>query len=148
MSQIKLKWKKLHPKAEIPSRATSGAAGFDFRACMDAAIELKKGEVVAVPTGLCVEVPLGYELQVRARSGLAFKNGVMLVNGVGTIDADYRGEVRILLTTIKDEVFRIEPGDRIAQGLVSAVLLVDHCEERELSLTDRGVGGFGSTGVR
>jgi len=147
MSKVSLKWKKLNPKARVPKVQSSGAACFDLSACLIEAITLKKGRVIAIPTGLAVEIPQGYEMQVRARSGLAFKHGLTLVNGIGTIDSDYRGEIKALVTLLQDEELVIKDGDRIAQALISPVLQVEHEEVSELSSTDRGAGGFGSTGI-
>ncbi len=144
---VTLRWKKLHPAAELPKVASLGAACFDLKAAMDDLLVLRPGEIVAVPTGLAVEIPIGYELQVRARSGLAYKYGFTLVNGVGTIDSDYRGEIRVIATLLGKEPISIHPGDRIAQALVAEVIPVTHEEVVELSGTERGIGGFGSTGV-
>jgi len=143
---ILLKWKKLNSQAQIPKEASSGAACFDLVACLDEAMLLKKNEVNIVPTGLSCEIPDGFEMQIRARSGLAFKHGIMLVNGVGTIDSDYRGELKILLTSFKGD-FTIQPGDRIAQALISPVPQVKHVLVEDLSSTERAQGGFGSTGI-
>ncbi len=144
---VTLKWKKLNPKAQIPFKASSGAACFDLVATLDAPLTLKPGVVTAIPTGLAVEIPEGYELQVRARSGLAFKHGLTLVNGIGTIDADYRGEIKVITALLADKELVIHSGDRIAQALVAEVLPVLHMEVTELSDTERGAGGFGSTGL-
>jgi len=144
---VTLKWKKLNSKAQIPFKASSGAACFDLVACLDAPLTLKPGIVTAIPTGLAVEIPEGYELQVRARSGLAFKHGLTLVNGIGTIDADYRAEIKVITALLADKELVIQSGDRIAQALVAEVLPVLHMEVTELSDTERGTGGFGSTGL-
>jgi dUTP pyrophosphatase len=144
---VKLLWKKLHANAQIPKVQSLGAACFDLCAALDAPMTIKKGQVAAIPTGLAVEIPLGYEMQVRARSGLAFKHGLTLANGIGTIDSDYRGEVKVLVSLLAAEELTVQNGDRIAQALVSPVLLVEHGESEELSSTERGAGGFGSTGV-
>ncbi len=144
---VTLKWKKLHSNAQIPFKASSGAACFDLVAALDAPLTIKPGVVTAIPTGLAVEIPEGYELQVRARSGLAFKHGFTLVNGIGTIDADYRGEIKVIATLLSDKELVVNSGDRIAQALVAEVLPVVHVEVKDLSETERGAGGFGSTGV-
>ena len=146
-SPLRLKWKKLKTAARVPQIQSAGAACFDLVACLDAPLLLQKGKVVAVPTALAVEIPLGFEMQVRARSGLAFKHGLTLVNGVGTIDSDYRGEIKVLVTLLQDEELLIKDGDRIAQALIAPVLRVEHEEVQDLSSTERGVGGFGSTGI-
>jgi len=145
---VELKWKKLHPKAELPKIATAGAACFDLRAAMDAPMTLNPGDIVLVPTGLAVEIPLGFEMQLRARSGLAAKHGFALVNGIGTIDADYRGEIKAISIVLGREPLTIQPGDRICQALIAPVIPVVHVETTELSDTARGEGGMGSTGVR
>ena len=147
MATVSLKWKKLNASAQVPKLQSAGAACFDLTATLDAPLTLKKGKVVAVPTGLSVEIPEGYEMQVRARSGLAFKHGLTLVNGIGTIDSDYRGELKVLVTLLQDEELVINNGDRIAQALIAPVLRVVHEEVTDLSSTERGAGGFGSTGL-
>ena len=141
----KIRFKKLVPEAQIPNYQSRGAAGFDFNSVAD--VTLKKGEVALVPTGLSVEVPHGYELQVRARSGLSAKKGVFLVNGIGTIDCDYRGEIKVILSTCSDEPVELKSGDRIAQGVIAEAKQFEIEEVAELSDTVRGAGGFGSTGL-
>jgi len=131
---------------------TAGAAGHDLRACLDASIELAPGERAAVPTGLAIALPPGHEAQVRPRSGLAFKHGVTVLNAPGTVDADYRGEVRVLLVNHGAESFRIEHGDRIAQLVIASVVSAQFEVRAELPEPEasdgavRGEGGFGSTG--
>jgi len=144
---VNLKWKKLRAKAELPAPASAGAACFDLTAALDAPMTVQPGEIVLVPTGLAVEIPQGFELQVRARSGLAMKYGFSLVNGIGTIDSDYRGEVKVIATLLGKSSLEIKTGDRIAQALVSRVIPVTHEEVSEHSSTERGTGGFGSTGM-
>jgi dUTP pyrophosphatase len=135
---------------EDPEYATLGASGFDLRANEDTV--LKAGEFKGVSTGLFFELPLGYEIQVRPRSGLAFKNGVTVLNSPGTVDSDYRGEVKVILINHSKVDFNIVKGDRIAQAVISAVLAKNFINlERVNSIsndTDRGTGGFGSTGVK
>lgn len=135
---------------EDPEYATLGASGFDLRANEDTV--LKAGEFKGVSTGLFFELPLGYEIQVRPRSGLAFKNGVTVLNSPGTVDSDYRGEVKVILINHSKVDFNIAKGDRIAQAVISAVLAKNFINlERVNSIsndTDRGTGGFGSTGVK
>lgn len=140
-----LKFKRLHPEAKIPNYQTSGAAGFDF--CSIEEATLKAGEVKLISTGLAVEIPEGFELQIRARSGLAAKFGVFLVNAPGTIDSDYRGEIKIILSTCKSEPVILKVGERIAQGVLARVVQAAITEVESLSETSRGVGGFGSTGT-
>lgn len=129
---------------ELPARATSGAAGMDVVAAVDRTIE--PGGRVLVPTGLAVAVPEGYELQLRPRSGLALKHGVTLPNTPATIDADYRGELQVILINLGHEPFEVRRGERIAQMLVQRVEPVVFREVTELPASGRGSGGFGSTG--
>lgn len=129
----------------LPSYATSGAAGMDLRASED--VVLGAGERLAVPTGLVVALPEGYEGQVRCRSGLALRHGLSLVNGVGTIDSDYRGEVKVLMVNLGSETVTLKRGERVAQMVVVAVERVELEESENLSETSRGSGGFGSTGT-
>ena len=132
---------------KIPAYQSAGAAGADVRAAVEAVISVKPGERVAVPTGLILKIPEGFEVQVRPRSGLAFKYGLTVVNAPGTIDSDYRGEVKILLVNLGHEDVTITRGDRIAQLVVAPVSRVLFVEEQDLTSTGRGDGGFGSTGV-
>lgn len=135
-------------KYPSPAYATAHAAGLDLRANIEESIELKSLERVLVPTGLLMELPIGTEAQIRPRSGLAFKNGITVLNTPGTIDADYRGEIKVLLVNLSNEPFTIEPGERIAQMVVAKHEQVQWEEQNELSESERGVGGFGSTGVK
>lgn len=132
----------------LPVYSTQGSAGADVRAYLkDGPVILKSLERFAVPTGLFPEIPEGYEIQVRPRSGLAFKNGVTVLNSPGTIDSDYRGEIKVILVNLSNDKFVINDGDRIAQLVVSPVTTAKYVETTELSETERGIGGFGSTGV-
>jgi dUTP pyrophosphatase len=132
----------------LPAYETPGAAGLDLRAALpDGPLRLEPGARLLVPTGLVLELPDGTEGQVRPRSGLALRHGVTLLNTPGTIDADYRGEVGIILINHGREAFTIQHGDRVAQLVIAAVLQADIAEVGELSETERGDGGFGSTGV-
>lgn len=139
--------KRLKPNAVLPEYQTQGAAAVDIHACLDATYTIQPGERAMIPTGLALEVPHGYEMQIRARSGLSIKNGVTLVNGVGTIDEDFRGELNILVINLGTEPFVVEPDMRIAQGLVAKVERIIWQEVDALSQTERGEGGFGSTGT-
>ena len=132
----------------MPSYATSQSAGMDLRAAVaaDAPVTLEPGARALIPTGLQIALPTGYEGQVRPRSGLAAKHGVTVLNSPGTIDADYRGEVKGILVNLGQEPFVIQRGERIAQLVVARHAQVDWTEEAELEVTERGVGGFGSTG--
>jgi dUTP pyrophosphatase len=132
---------------ELPTTASSGSAGIDLRAAIDDEIDLGPGERVVVPTGIAVAIPEGYEGQVRPRSGLALEHGLTLLNTPGTIDSDYRGEVKVILINLGQESFRLSRGDRVAQMVVSEVSKVRFVEASELSPTERGGGGFGSSGI-
>ena len=145
---IKLKVKKMRAGASLPQYQSAGAAGFDLCACIEAPQTLKAGEIAAFPTGISVELPEGYEIQVRSRSGLAFKNYIGLLNGVGTVDADYRGEIQVLLKNYSEKDFIVEPNMRIAQGVVAKVEQIEWIEADELSKTQRAESGFGSTGLK
>ena len=134
---------------DLPAYETSGAAGLDLRAAVpeDRPTVLPPGKRALVPTGFVFEIPSGYEAQIRPRSGLAFKNGITCLNTPGTIDSDYRGEVKVLLVNLGDEDFVIERGMRIAQMVIAPVTQVSIHEASDASETARGAGGFGSTGV-
>jgi dUTP pyrophosphatase len=140
---------RLRPKASLPSYATEGAAGLDLAACVDEPVIIPPGGTVRVPTGIAVALPRGFEGQVRPRSGLAAKHGITVLNAPGTIDADYRGEVQVLLINHGPDPFTVSTGDRIAQLVVAAVtrVRVETIEPGELDETARGSGGFGSTGT-
>jgi len=143
---VEVKIKKLNPNALLPIYQTEHSAAMDAQACLDTPMTLQPMERAMVPTGLAFEIPEGYEMQVRARSGLSIKHGIAMVNGVGTIDADYRGELNVLVINLGQEAFVIEPGMRIAQLLITKYDKVAWIETETLSETDRGEGGFGSTG--
>lgn len=142
---MNLKVKKLNENAIIPAYQSDGASGFDLHA--SESTEIKAGEVCAVKTGLAFEIPRGFEIQVRPRSGLAFKNGIGVLNAPGTIDSDYRGEVMVILFNFGKEIFKIKKGDRIAQAVLSQIFVANLIISDELDLTKRGEKGFGSTGV-
>lgn len=148
MIKVPLKIKKLaHFKGDLPAYQSDLASGFDVRAQVSETISVNPGERVLVPTGLSFEIPPGYEIQVRPRSGLAWKNGVSMVNTPGTIDADYRGEVRVILINHGHEVFVINDQDRIAQLVLAPVTQAEFILVSDLSDSARGQGGFGSTGI-
>lgn len=134
-------------KHKLPSYATSLSAGMDLRANLDQPIELQPLQRTLVPTGLYLALPAGYEAQVRPRSGLAIKKGITVLNSPGTIDADYRGEVCVILVNLSSEPFVIADGERIAQMVIARHEQVEWCEVEVLADTERGVGGFGHTGV-
>lgn len=138
--------KKLREGAVLPQRQTAGSVGYDLCACMESPVTLQPGEGSMFRTGLAAEIPLGYAGMVFCRSGLGVKHGVTLPNCVGVIDSDYRGELVVPLRNFGEEVYTIQPGERIAQLVIMPVLLPEIVEVDELSQTDRGQGGFGSTG--
>lgn len=143
---MKIIIKKLHDRVPTPEYQTTGAAAFDLHAHLEEPVVLKPLERAVIPTGLAVELPIGYELQIRARSGMSIKHGLTMVNGIGTIDSDYRGEVGILAINLGQEPYEIKDGERIAQGVVAKYEQVTFKESDELSQTERGEGGYGSTG--
>lgn len=130
----------------LPAYETLHAAGMDLRADLEESITLKPLERRLIPTGLYIELPVGYEAQIRPRSGLAYKHGIGIVNSPGTIDADYRGEIKVLLVNLSDTAFEINTGDRIAQMVVARHERVEWQEADELNETSRGAGGYGHTG--
>jgi dUTP pyrophosphatase len=132
----------------LPAYQSAGAAGLDLLAAVNAPMALQPGERALVPTGLIVELPAGFEAQVRPRSGLAFRHGITVLNSPGTIDSDYRGEVKVLLVNLGDQPFNIARGERIAQLVIARYERVTLVEAIKASTTRRGVGGFGSTGMR
>ncbi|GMO62879.1 MAG: dUTP diphosphatase [Rickettsiales bacterium] len=133
---------------ELPSYGSPQSAGFDVRACIADDVVMKPMDRIAIPTGLAIALPEGYEAQARPRSGLALKNGITIINTPGTIDSDYRGELKIILINLSKEDFIIHRGDRIAQIVIKPVLQVEFNEVDELDKTERGEGGFGSTGIK
>lgn len=130
----------------LPEYQTPLSAGLDIRADLDAPVTLGPLERAMIPTGLFVELPEGYEMQIRPRSGLAAKHGITVLNSPGTIDADYRGEIKIILVNLSGEPFTVEAGERIAQMIVARYEQIEWQPVEELSATERGAGGFGSTG--
>lgn len=133
---------------QLPHYETLASAGMDLRANLDEPIILKPLERAIVPTGIFMELPIGYEAQVRPRSGLAAKKGITVLNAPGTIDADYRGEVGVILANVSSEDFTVENGERIAQMVIAKHERAEWMEVESLSETDRGAGGFGSTGTK
>lgn len=142
---VKVINKSHHP---LPEYATFSAAGMDLRAFIDSPIELQPLERKLIPTGLFIELPIGFEAQIRPRSGLAFKYGITVLNSPGTIDADYRGEVKVLLVNISNEKFVINDGERIAQMVIAKHEQVNWQLTDELTESERSAGGFGSTGKK
>ena len=144
---IILKVKKVKDNAAVPQYQTEGSSGMDLCAALDNTVIIPPFQRVFVPTGIAIELPLGYEAQVRPRSGLSSKHGITLVNCVGTIDSDYRGEIIVPLINLSDSAYSIQPGERIAQMVISKYERVGVVEVSELNPTHRGIGGFGSTGA-
>ncbi len=144
---IEVKVNKVKMNATLPVYMTPGSAGCDVIACLDKPMLVEKGQRVMVPTGLIMEIPLGYEVQVRPRSGLAFKKGLTVVNAPGTIDSDFRGEVMVLLINLGEAPIEIHHGERIAQFVLNKVEQIRWSEIDKTNETSRGAGGFGSTGV-
>jgi dUTP pyrophosphatase len=149
MTQVEIAVTRLPHNADLPLPAyeTAQSAGMDLAAAINAPMTLAPGKRAMVPTGLAIALPAGYEAQVRPRSGLAAKNGVTVLNTPGTIDADYRGEVKVILVNLGEDSFEIERGMRIAQMVIAPVTQASFTEVDSLSETERGSGGFGSTGT-
>jgi len=147
--QLEIKFKRLRKELNhipLPSYATKGSAGLDIYAAIEKQIILPHGAIEMVPTNISVEIPNGYEIQVRPRSGLAAKHGIGILNSPGTIDSDYRGEIKIIIINFGKEDFVIQPAERIAQLVVSKVYTAKFIETNDLNNTPRGEGGFGHTG--
>jgi dUTP pyrophosphatase len=147
--EIEIKYKRIDKKFNqipLPSYATKGSAGMDVYAPLEKPMKIARGSIEMIPTNISVEIPDGYEMQVRPRSGLAAKHGIGILNSPGTIDSDYRGEIKIIIINLGKEDFVIQPGERIAQLIVSKVYTAKLIESTELNNTSRGEGGFGHTG--
>ncbi|WQZ94027.1 dUTP diphosphatase [Helicobacter pylori] len=142
---MKIKIQKIHPNALIPKYQTEGSSGFDLHAVEE--VTIKPHGVGLVRIGICLSLEVGYELQVRTRSGLALNHQVMVLNSPGTVDNDYRGEIKVILANLSDKDFKVQVGDRIAQGVVQKTYKAEFIECERLDETSRGSGGFGSTGV-
>ncbi len=142
---MKIKIQKIHPNALIPEYQTEGSSGFDLHAVEE--VTIKPHSVGLVKIGICLSLEVGYELQVRTRSGLALNHQVMVLNSPGTVDNDYRGEIKVILANLSDKDFKVQVGDRIAQGVVQKTYKAEFIEYEQLDETSRGSGGFGSTGV-
>lgn len=144
---MEIKIKKLNPNAKVPKRATSGSAGMDLYACIDEPITIAPGQLAVVPTGIAIALPdNSCAAFLYARSGLGVKHGICLSNGVGVIDSDYRGEICAGICNVSDKPYTIEPDERVCQMVIAPVLMPDIVEVSELDDTQRGKGGFGSTG--
>jgi dUTP pyrophosphatase len=147
VNKLQVKIKKLRKNAILPEYQTKYSAGMDLHACIDETVIIKSMERTLIPTGLSIELPIGYESQIRSRSGLSLKNGIAMANGVGTIESDYRGEYGVILINYGKDDFHVQPGMRVAQLTISKYEHVDWQEVDKLSKTKRGEGGFGSTGT-
>lgn len=145
-ASVPVSFTRINPAATLPAYQTSGAAAADIYACLDEPIVLESMGRCIVPTGISVAIPSGYEIQVRARSGLSSKYGIALANGIGTIDSDYRGEVGVILVNLGKDPFTIEPGMRVAQMVLAKCERISWQEAAILPESDRGAGGYGSTG--
>lgn len=145
---MQVKIKRLTPEAKIPTYCTSGSSGADIYAVCDKDEVLYPGQHKLISTGIAIEIPTGYEVQIRPRSGLAAKNGITVLNTPGTIDSDYRGEIKVCLINHSSDSFTITSGMRIAQMVVAPTIQADFMENTDLEETQRGNGGFGSTGVQ
>lgn len=143
--QVKIVNKSRHP---LPEYATAFSAGMDLRANIDAPVTLKPLQRALLPTGIYIQLPEGYEAQIRPRSGLAVKHGISIVNSPGTVDADYRGEIRVILVNLSDQDFVINDGERICQMVVAQHARVEWQQVEDLDETERGAGGFGHTGKK
>ena len=145
---IKILIKRLSKEVSLPKYETSGSSGMDLSANIDAKINIEPGKTAIIPTGLALSIPKGFEIQIRPRSGLAAKQKISVLNTPGTIDSDYRGEIKVILINLGQEPFKVEKGLRIAQMVVCPVVQAQLKEVNDLNETGRGEGGFGSTGTK
>ena len=145
---IKILIKRLSKEVSLPKYETSGSSGMDLSANIDAKINIEPGKTAIIPTGLALSIPKGFEVQIRPRSGLAAKQKISVLNTPGTIDSDYRGEIKVILINLGQEPFKVEKGLRIAQMVVCPVVQAQLKEVDDLNETKRGKGGFGSTGTK
>ncbi len=145
---IKVLIKRLSKQVSLPKYETIGSSGMDLSANIHDNLKIEPGKTVIIPTGLALSIPKGYEAQIRPRSGLAAKNKISVLNTPGTIDADYRGEIKVILINHGNEPFKIEKGSRIAQIVICPVVKAQLVEVDDLNITERGDGGFGSTGTK
>jgi dUTP pyrophosphatase len=140
--------KRISQNIPLPKYETSGSSGMDLSANIESSIKIEPGKTSIIPTGLSISIPRNFELQIRPRSGLAAKNQITVLNTPGTIDSDYRGELKVILINLSNQSFLVEKGMRIAQMILSPVVKAKIIEVKELKKTDRGSGGFGSTGTK
>ena len=146
MHAVELRFLRLHQGAQLPAYQSENAAGLDLHACLEASVTISPGDIVMIPCGCAMAIPHGYEAQVRPRSGLATKHGIGMPNSPGTVDSDYRGEMKVPLVNLGRAPFVVEHGMRVAQMVIAPVARATVCVVEELDGTARGVGGFGSTG--
>ena len=144
----KIQIKKLSNEVLTPKYETPGSSGMDIAAYINEDVIINSGDKALIPTGFSLSIPQGYEVQIRPRSGLAIKKGITILNTPGTIDSDYRGEVKVVLINLSKDKFTVQNGERIAQMVVCPIVQVSIEEVKELSETNRGIGGFGSTGTK
>jgi len=144
----KIKIKKLSNEVLTPKYETPGSSGMDIAAYINEDVIINSGDKALIPTGFSLSIPQGYEVQIRPRSGLAIKKGITILNTPGTIDSDYRGEIKVVLINLSKDKFTVQNGERIAQMVVCPIVQVSIEEVKELSETNRGIGGFGSTGTK
>ena len=140
--------KRLSEKVKLPKYETNGSSGMDLSANIDSSIKINPGKTAIIPTGISLSVPNNYEIQIRPRSGLAAKNQISVLNSPGTIDSDYRGEIKVILINLGEKVFIVDKGDRIAQMVVCPIIKAKLKEVKNLEKSHRGSGGFGSTGAK
>ena len=140
--------KRLSEKVKLPKYETNGSSGMDLSANIDSSIKINPGKTAIIPTGISLSVPNNYEIQIRPRSGLAAKNQISVLNSPGTIDSDYRGEIKVILINLGEKVFIVDKGDRIAQMVVCPIIKAKLKEVKNLEKSLRGSGGFGSTGTK
>ena len=140
--------KRLSKKVSLPRYETEGSSGMDLAANVEEPIDINPGKTSIIPTGISLSIPKNYEIQIRPRSGLAAKNQISVLNTPGTIDADYRGEIKVILINLSKKIFRVEKGARIAQMVLCPVIKVKFKEVDSLEITNRGSDGFGSTGIK
>ena len=145
---IKILIKRLSKEASLPKYETSGSSGMDLAANIETDVNINPGKTAIIPTGLALSIPKGFEVQIRPRSGLAARQKISVLNSPGTIDADYRGEIKVILINLGQELFKVEKGLRIAQMVVCPIVQATLKEVSDLSETERGKGGFGSTGAK
>tara|TARA_Y100000591_G_C21237827_1_gene407567 strand:- start:13 stop:453 length:441 start_codon:yes stop_codon:yes gene_type:complete len=145
---IEILIKRLSEKVKLPKYETNGSSGMDLSADVDSSVKIDPGKTAIIPTGISLSIPNNYEIQIRPRSGLAAKNQISVLNTPGTIDSDYRGEIKVILINLGEKIFIVDKGDRIAQMVVCPIIKAKFKEVESLEKSQRGSGGFGSTGTK